>query len=484
MLTLDAEFYRRSLWAFVQAAWPLVEPAKLEPNWHQEVICQHLERCSRRELKRLIINVPPGSTKSLLTGVFWPAWHWIERPAEWWMFASFDEGLCNRDSGKLIRLLKSVWYLRHFGPRLLTGGVQGVKLFESSFGGGRYNTSFGGGGTGRHCGIQVIDDPIKPRNAAGGYEISGKILDSTYDTIAHTFASRAKTPENFVRVLIMQRIHEADPAGRLIDEGWPCLRIPLLRDDSPDPHDPRPKGECLQPSRWPPEVVETLRREATDLGFETQYQQNPSSKTGGIFNESLILRDAMSQDEVASISGSCIQSWDFAFKAKESSDYVAGQHWKAAWWDGAMHYFLASQPDWEQLTFVQCLARLRQRRVDWPASAIYVEDKANGPALENVLSEEMQGLITLVDPKGSKVARAHAVSPLFGRDEHKELNLPAIPSRVHLLRGPYLARMASVLGRFPRVRWDDEVDALTQALSQMKSIGNLVAAMDRLRRPR
>src|SRR5215210_3986617 len=104
---LGAERMRRSLGAFVRAAWPIVEPGTpFVGNWHIDAICAHLEAITRGELSRLIVNIPPRHMKSLAVTVFWPCWEWLTRPETRWLFASYAQALSTRDSLKCRRLLE------------------------------------------------------------------------------------------------------------------------------------------------------------------------------------------------------------------------------------------------------------------------------------------------------------------------------------------------------------------------------------------
>src|SRR5260370_20461441 len=107
---------RRSLKAFMMQAWPILEPGtELVEGIHVDAICCHLQAVTEGRNPDLIINVPPGHAKSLLTGVFWPAWAWIEHPESRWLFSSYREPLAGRDSGKCRRLIRPCWYQHRSG---------------------------------------------------------------------------------------------------------------------------------------------------------------------------------------------------------------------------------------------------------------------------------------------------------------------------------------------------------------------------------
>src|SRR5262245_56294865 len=101
LAALQDELLRRksrvSLRVFVECAWRILEPTtNFQPNWHIDLICEHLEAVTAGEIRRLVINIPPRYMKSLLTSVLWPCWEWIQRPSTRWLFVSFAESLANR----------------------------------------------------------------------------------------------------------------------------------------------------------------------------------------------------------------------------------------------------------------------------------------------------------------------------------------------------------------------------------------------------
>ena len=115
-LHLKTEKARRTLHEFVVQAWPLLEPATpFVEGMHVRAVCEHLQAVAQGRLRHLIINIPPGHAKSLLTAVFWPAWVWIDHPEARWLFSSYREPLATRDSVKCRRLIESDWYQERWG---------------------------------------------------------------------------------------------------------------------------------------------------------------------------------------------------------------------------------------------------------------------------------------------------------------------------------------------------------------------------------
>jgi hypothetical protein len=116
---------------FVVEAWPHIEPSiPFVDGKHLELLCAHLEPSSRGEIADLLINVPPGLTKSNLCSVLWPAWSWTRWPHTRWITASYDHGLSIRDAVRTRRLMMSEWYQDHWGSQFEFSSDQNVKQFH------------------------------------------------------------------------------------------------------------------------------------------------------------------------------------------------------------------------------------------------------------------------------------------------------------------------------------------------------------------
>ena len=161
----------RSLKQFVMQAWSILEPStEFVEGIHIDAMCSHLQAVTEGRIPHLIINVPPGHAKSLLTAVFWPAWVWIDHPETRWLFSSYREPLAIRDSLKCRRLLESDWYQRHWGSRFQLRDDQNQKQrFENDRTGYRIVVPISAG-TGERGDYVVVDDPHSVDQAASDAE--------------------------------------------------------------------------------------------------------------------------------------------------------------------------------------------------------------------------------------------------------------------------------------------------------------------------
>ena len=482
---LDREIVVRdepgSLHRFVCMAFAQVEPTPFVDNWHIGILCDYLEAVSTHEIKRLVINVPPGTMKSLTVSVFWPLWEWIKRPETKWMYASYDATLSARDGRRMLRVLQSKWFQKRFDPRL-TELRPAATDFDNVAGGFRFATSVAGKATGRHVDIQVVDDPIKPHDMRGSLAVTKKAISAVSTWWKETMSSRRADPETFRRVIVMQRLHEDDLAGEMLNEGgWTHLCFPMraeptrvcaCHDPECTPEDPRlVEGELLWPERFPEDVVS--EDETTGMGpsvAAAQNQQRPTPASGGIFQKSWfrywhnapgkpVPRDEKfpCRDEECRIlpdGGVWIQSWDMTFKGTDGTDFVAGGVWLYKAPDAYLVHQICAR-----MSFVETCRAVVALSNRYPlAFTKLVEDKANGPAVVSILQKKISGLV-LVDPQGGKEARAHACSGLF---EAGNVFLP------HDEIAPWVPAYKTQIATFPRSVNDDMVDQTTQALIRLQ----------------
>lgn len=466
--------HRGGLYQFMKLAWHVIEPIDFVPGWHLEEICKHLEAVSRGECRRLVINIPPGCTKSLSVSVFWPVYDWIYHPARRWMFASFDATLSQRDAGKAKELVNSEWFQDRWGKRAdLTKvkklGLTPINIMEetktrkrqnsatvywTSGGGLRFSTTVAGKSTGWHAHIQVVDDPTKPEDIKDGGPKARAALENTEGWWTRTMASRKVDPQDFSRVVIMQRLAVGDLADICIKEGYTLLCLPMRFELANACHtswggDRRSmEGELLWPERYTEEAVRTTEKEMRAVTAAAQLQQRPIAAGGNTFKREWF----NPRWDGLPAGATFIQSWDCTFKDALSSDFVCGQVWAH---HGGRFYLVDMVRD--RMGFTTTCQAIKDMRAKWPrARLIVVEDKANGPAVVDSLKQAVPGLVLWDPGRDSKEARANAVTPYF---EAGNVLLPVNAEWAE----DYIAEMTA----FPLGANDDQVDATTQALLRL-----------------
>jgi len=475
---------RGRFYDFVKMAWPLIEHGRpFVEGWHIEAMCDHLEAVFRGQIKRLVINVPPGSGKSIITSVLWPVWCWVQDPGWRFIIGSFDESLvARRDGTKVLDIVRSKWFQQRWGDRVMVKGKEpSLGEFYTTKGGMRFATSVGGKVLGRHAHAIVVDDPTKPQTMTDG------TLADTRRWKQETTASRLLPGGAYV--LIMQRLHSNDLAGMAEEENeteggakYEFLRLPMRFEEvqraatSIGFVDPRKEeGELL----WPAYKDEAeVSQQEKDMGgresgvVAAQLQQRPAPAKGLLFEKDWFQHWTALPEKFDFV----VDSWDCTFKDTEKSDYVVGQRWARA---GAKFYLLARvRGRWN---FPRTVAEMRAflARGDLPKpQAVLVEDKANGPAIMATLGKEVPGFVA-VNPEGGKVVRAQAVTPLY---EARNVLHPN-PGIVRNGLRPYVwvEEHEGELMKFPKGKNDDSVDATTQALTYLRNKASAFqAAMDQI----
>lgn len=311
---LEAELCRRSLPDFIAKTWPLIEPdTPLSWNWHLEELCSVLEAVTRGEIKRVIINIPPGTGKSIIC-TLWSAWEWATNAGLRYLTASYGAHLTIRDNLRLRAVVTSPWYQRHFSLRL--SGDQNSKVrFDTTALGWRIASSVGGVGTGEHPDRIVIDDPLTATQARSALE-----RESANTWVDRTISTRGVTRDARL-VVIMQRLHEEDTTAHLLSKGgYEHVVFPMHYDPArADKRDRRSEpGALLWPSLFTEEKVRTLEIDLGPFGSAGQLEQRPSPEGGGLFKREWFKRVA-----VAPVVARRCRGWDTA-ATDGAGDWTAG----------------------------------------------------------------------------------------------------------------------------------------------------------------
>ncbi len=305
-----AEAARRSFKEFVKQAWPVIEPGTpLIWGWSMEAVIEHLEAVVRRDIKRLVITVPPGASKSKLTRVLLPPWQWISDPYHKFLSASYALDLTIRDNLETRRVITSEWYGDTFNLKIAEddGGKTGFSL--DTFGSLKAVT-VGGKTTGFRGDTFVIDDPINVQDANSPVKRAEAL-----EWFAEAAQSRINSAANSAVVVIMQRVHEQDVAALALEMGYEHLCIPMRWDEtyrrttSIGWTDPRQiEGELMFPERFPKDWVDQTEKNMGPYAFASQYQQTPVPRKGAMFQvERLNIIDKLPDEPFISV-----RAWDLA----------------------------------------------------------------------------------------------------------------------------------------------------------------------------
>jgi predicted phage terminase large subunit-like protein len=439
---------------FVREAWDILEPeTELSWNWHLDELCDVLERVTAGELTRVIINVPPGTMKSLLVSVFWPAWEWASNPGLRYFAASYGEELAVRDNERLRDLVTSSWYRRHYGLELKRSANQKVR-FNTTGGGWRIGTSVGGRGTGEHPDRVIIDDPLTAEQAR-----SSKFRDRAIQWFKRTVSTRGKARGVRI-VLIMQRLHEDDLAGHLMDSntGWELVSFPMRYVKAPKPPAPRPdprdhrttEGELLWPELFGEETVAELEIDLGPFGAAGQLQQAPAPEGGGLFR-----REWFDIVDAPPERADRCRGWDAA-GTDNAGDYTAGV---LIGYDRGLGLFYIEDVLREQMDPLSVELVIKQTAEMDGRPVSIVEEQEPGSSGKSVIKGRARDLAGYdyagVPSSGDKVTRARAF-----RAQCQARN-------VLLVRAPWNRAYLDELAVFPAGAHDDQVDASSAAFNEL-----------------
>jgi predicted phage terminase large subunit-like protein len=316
----------QSLVGFVREAWPVLQPdTRYIHGWHIDAICQHLEAVTDGKINRLLINVPPGTMKSLLVSVFWPAWEWTKRPSVSYLTTSYSEKYVKRDSRRMRDLIGSEWYQSLWGNSVSLARTAEIS-FENTARGSREGVAFASltGGRGDRV---IIDDPHSTETAESEAE-----RENTIRIFRESVPTRLNDPVRSAIVIIMQRLHEGDVAGvaLALKLGYTHLMLPM--EFEPERRcvtsigftDPRTyEGELLFPERFPPDVMERDKRAMTQYAVAGQFQQRPTPREGGMFKRQWFAGKIIGPHAVPHGTRWC-RHWDLAATRKKTAARTAG----------------------------------------------------------------------------------------------------------------------------------------------------------------
>jgi len=445
--------------AFVKKAWRVLQPQRpLIWSWHYDYLCEILTLVKRRQLLRVIINIPPRTLKSTLVTILFPAWVWITEPEHNFLTASYSLDLSSEHSVVRRSLLQSAWYQRLFGDRFqLAGDRNQVAQYANNRRGQMVASSVGATVMGRGCDTAILDDPVSADQALSDTERS-----STNNWIDGTLRSRLNEPATGAIVLVMQRLHQLDPTGFALEHEpalWTPVRFPLEAEEDETWTFPisgrvvyRKKGEILMPERFPPETVEQLR--SRRLVYAGQYQQRPAAVEANLIKRSetryyggIDPRTGLADEKLPDSFDRTIISVDCSFKDTATSDFVAIGVIGIL---GRKRYLLNVVNQRLDAAATEAEIR-RQREVHRPVSAVLVENKANGPAIIQRLKVNLPGVVE-IDPQGGKIARMFAAAPEWQAGDWYVLRNAAWTE-------PFIEQITM----FPAARNDDMCDMMSQA---------------------
>ncbi len=469
---IEDELARRNLIAFT-----LRTKADYQAGWfHREVgkaLDQFLDDLLAKRSPRLIITAPPQHGKSELTSRRLPAVAFGKHPDLRIVGTAYSADLAESFSADIQKIIDTPEY-SHIYPstRILAEGAKNARekrrseFFTIVGKKGNYRAVGRGGAlTGHPADLVIVDDPLKDFDES----MSEVIRESSWNWLVTVVMSRLQ--EGGGAIVMATRWNQDDIIGRLQRHQpgkWTIVNFPAIAEED-EPY--RRMGETLSVERFSQETMEEKRDGGLVNSYQWAaiYQQHPSPLGGGIFKRSdWRFWDISTPPDFDEI----LQSWDCTFKDTKGSDMVAGQVWG---YKGAHKYLIDRVND--RMTFGATKTAIRTLTAKHPATfRKFIEDKANGPAVIDDLTGEISGMIA-VEPMGGKISRAHAVS---GEVEAHNVWLPATRDLETgaLVPLPWVHDFIEQHAAFPTGTHDDDVDACTQALAQIRRMNLEMGLVD------
>jgi predicted phage terminase large subunit-like protein len=445
-------FLREDLQAFTVRAFKTINPGvPFRDNWHLEAINFRLMECAKGENRRLLITQPPRSLKSICVSIAYVAWMLGRDPRQRFICVSYGSELAAELARQFRVVVDAPWYRDVFPS--MQAAKNTSDEFVTSDGGGRFATSVGGTLTGRGADTIIIDDPMKAEDA-----LSKAARDRVMGWYKNTLVTRLNDKLNGTIITVMQRLHEEDLAGHLIEQRtWTHLDLPAIAmepEEIPlgDGHVYRRRpDEVLQPEHEPLEVLDRIKAEIGSLNFSAQYQQRPVPVEGNLIKwkwfQVYANRPAHNAD------GRIIQSWDTALKVGDQTDYSVCTTW------------LVKGPDYYLLHVLRQrleFPTLRKAVIDmshgWAAHHVLIEDKGSGTSLIQDMRYERGVRPIEITPEADKITRMGDQTACI---EAKQVHLPE--------EAPWLDDFRSEVLAFPYGKHDDQVDSMSQFLKWVRN---------------
>jgi phage terminase large subunit-like protein len=480
-----------SFYEFVKQAWHVVEGVTpFKEGWHIKAVCEHLEAAFRRDILKLLMNVPPRCTKTTLTLVLFPAWVWLHAPHERFLTSSYSSPLSRGSSKACKDLILSEWYQERWGHLYQLSKDQKEKTnFANDKRGAYIATSTRGTVTGRGGTFLIADDP---NNVVEAESVAHK--KESIEWFDGAWSTRGNDPTRTVKIVMQQRVSKDDISGHILmnDEfnTWVKLILPmefeidrraqtvvLPSTDGKVWQDPRTyEGELLWPEQMTEKAVKDLKNDLrTPTRIAGQMQQRPTAAEGDLIRRNWFQwwKQVYSPEIIQTI-----QSWDTALSESKSACYSACTTWGLFYDQKDQLNIILLSAYRGRIGYPELRDRAKKLYYDYrddghhpieggpdgrhKADYVLVESKSSGVSLLQDFS--VAGIPAFgfnPDKHGDKIARVHVVSHLL---ESGRVWVAAKPPFYTALFGTAAEFVESCVS-FPSER--DYTDSMVQVLLRL-----------------
>jgi|LSQX01.3.fsa_nt_gb predicted phage terminase large subunit-like protein len=459
-LLLKSSFYE-----FFKFYWDVINHEPLVDNWHIKYLCDELQIVAERVFKRekklydLIINIPPSTSKTSIVNIFFPLWCWVNDYSLQFISVSYSYQLSINISERCRDVMRSDLFKKYFFDVKIKEDSDTKQLFrvvkDNQVGGFRYATSVGGTISGIHGHFILLDDPV---NAVDS--LSDTMIRNTNDWLDNVIFSRKVDNDVSVVILIMQRLHENDPAGYLLSKNKNIKHIclPALQSDKISPPDLKKNyiiDGLLDGKRLSKEILEQKRIEMGDYAFAMQYMQEIVPKAGSFFDVSKLLTiNNIDEKEIIRK----VRYWDKA-GTHQAGCYTVGV--KMAMLKNRTYAVLdVVRGQWEASEREKIIRQVAE--LDGQQVTVFIEQEPGSGGKESAEStiRNLAGFRCIADrPTGDKISRADTLAV--------QLNA----GNVSMLRAEWNNEFKREFEFFPYGKFKDQVDATSGAFNMLVKMG-------------
>lgn len=443
-----ASICRASFFDFLKEFWETIIAEPPVFNWHVEYLCNEMQEVAERVFKGeerpydLVINIPPGCTKSTITSQMYEAWVWSRMPYAQFICGSYSYSVALKDSLKTRDIVESEKYKTLFPGIDLREDANTKGLFVNTKKGFRLAAGVQGAITGHHGHFLLVDDPLNPEQSYSEAEL--KMVNRW---MRQTLPSR-RIPKNVAPIiLIQQRLSLADPTGEMLERyrgkkiKHICLPGELTNDVRPKELREKYVDGLLDPKRMSREVLKDLESELGAYGYAAQVLQTPVPLGGGMFEV-----DKISKMDEAPLMVREVRSWDKAATeggGKYSAGVRMGVDKKGQYW-----VLDVERGQWNSTKREETMRAKAERDGIKVTVVLEIEGGSGGKESGEHSVRNLAGyVVNVFHPTGDKPARAYALASQVGA------------GNVFVLNRAWTEAYLNELRYFPYGKFSDQVDA-------------------------
>lgn len=473
---LTAELCKKSLSYFIQNFWQTCNTSPLIWNWHLDYLTEQLTKLAKQlvtntlEKQNVIINVPPGTTKSMTISVMFPVWCWVNWSWMRFICTSYTNPLSLELAEKSRNVVRSSEFERLFPHLSIKVDKDQKGNFELQMtdekgikhpAGNRFSTSVGGTVTGYHGNVLIIDDPINP---AGTDSDAERIKANRW--LDQTLSTRKIDIDNTLTILVMQRLHEDDPTGHFLEElGDNVFHICLPGEIIDYEANVKPKelkanyiDGVLDIRRRPYKALMDLKQQLGQYGYAGQIGQSPTAPEGGMFQVDNI--ETIYFEDTPKIIRS-IRYWDKAgtavgIKAKSNATCWTCGTLIGKGIDDKFYIMDVVRGRWDTFTRERIIRRTAED--DSTNVVVYIEQEPGSGGKESAerTIRSLAGFSVYADrPTGDKTLRADPFS------------VQVNGGNVCMIKGEWNKEFLNEMRTFPFSRYKDQVDSSSGAFNKL-----------------